>query len=228
MGSDRQKIGDLFASFMDEDRVEALGAEPIADDLAAIDAVTDVGALVELLGRFQREGSAARSAATSNTDDRQSDRYIVNIVQGGIGLPDEAYYREDGFAEVRDQYVAHVAAMLRLLGWSDADADRRRGAASWRSRPGWPPAHWDRVRCRDVHRHLQPHHARRAAGRGAGVRLVALDRRLWAAPTPRSPRCWCASRATSRRCPRRSPRCRSTTGRCGSTFHLVSECRAAT
>ena len=37
-----------------------------------------------------------------NTDDRQSDRYIVNVVQGGLGLPDEAYYREDAFAELRD------------------------------------------------------------------------------------------------------------------------------
>ena len=57
-----------------------------------------------------------------NTDDRRSDRYIVNVVQGGLGLPDEAYYRDESFAEVRTKYATHVAAMLGLAGWSEAEA----------------------------------------------------------------------------------------------------------
>jgi endothelin-converting enzyme/putative endopeptidase len=148
-GSDRQKIGDLFASFIDEDRVDALGAEPIADDVAAIAALTDVSALVELLGRFQREGLGGAIGSYVNTDDRQSERYIVNIVQGGIGLPDEAYYREHAFAEIRANYVEHVAAMLQLLGWPEVDATvgADRVMALETRLAG---AHWDRVRCRDV------------------------------------------------------------------------------
>src|SRR5262245_16275151 len=54
MGSDVQKIGDLYASFLDDARIEALGVTPLADDLAAIDALSDAGELVALLGRFQR------------------------------------------------------------------------------------------------------------------------------------------------------------------------------
>jgi len=84
-----------------------------------------------------------------NSDDRQSDRNIVNLVQGGLGLPDEAYYREDDFAELREAYVAHVGAMLGLLGWTDGDAAdgaARVMALETRLAAG----HWDNVRCRDV------------------------------------------------------------------------------
>ncbi len=149
-GSDAQKIGDLFASFMDEPAVEALGAAPLAGDLAAIDAVGDVDGLVTLLGRLARDGLVAGPFQTYvDTDDRHSDRYIVNVVQGGIGLPDESYYREDAFAEHRAAYVEHVAAMLGLLGWSaEAAADSSQRIMALETRLA--AAHWDRVRCRDV------------------------------------------------------------------------------
>jgi endothelin-converting enzyme/putative endopeptidase len=148
-GSDRQKVGDLFASFVDEERIEALGYEPIAEHLAAIQAVADVPALVALFGRFQREGVAGPIESYVNADDRQSDRNIVNVVQGGIGLPDESYYREDDFAEVREKYVAHVAKVLELVGWSAgeaADGAERLLALETRLAAG----HWDRVKNRDV------------------------------------------------------------------------------
>ena len=148
-GSVRQKIGDLFASFLDEDRVAALGASPLADDLAAIDAVDDVGAFAALLGRFQRESVGGVAETYVNTDDRRSDRYVVNILQGGLGLPDEAYYREDAHAEIRQAYVAHVAAMLELVGHRpDAVADEAARVMALETRLA--AGHWDRVRSRDV------------------------------------------------------------------------------
>jgi predicted metalloendopeptidase len=147
-GTDRQRIGDLFASFLDEERIESLGFEPIAADLAAIDAVTDTRALVRLLGRLGREGMPGAIGSYVDTDDRQSDRYVINLVQGGIGLPDESYYREDAFAEVREAYVSHVAAMLRLVGWDDAAADGADRVMALETRLAG--GHWDRVRSRDV------------------------------------------------------------------------------
>jgi endothelin-converting enzyme/putative endopeptidase len=148
-GTDRQKIGDLFASFMDEDRIEALGAGPLAADLAAIDGIQDLRGLVALLGRLQRESLGGLAECYVNTDDRRSDRYIVNVVQGGLGLPDESFYREDAFAEHRAKYVAHVAAMLRLIGRSPADAEEQaRRVMALETRLA--ASHWDRVRCRDV------------------------------------------------------------------------------
>ena len=62
-----------------------------------------------------------------NTDDRDSDRYLVNLKQGGLGLPDESYYREEKFAEIRAAYVAHIARMFALAGWPDPAGAAGRG-----------------------------------------------------------------------------------------------------
>ena len=147
-GSTTQQIGDLFASFLDEERVEGLGVSPIEDDLAAIRALSTTGELAGLLGRLEREGAADGAfAAYVNTDDRKSDRYVINITQGGIGLPDEAYYREDQFAEIRSSYLAHVTTMLSLAGIDDPDeAAQCVMALETRLAAG----HWDVVACRDV------------------------------------------------------------------------------
>ena len=146
---DQRKLGDLSTSFLDTDRIEALGAAPIALDLAAIDALTSTSEVAGLLGRLQRAGADGLVDAYVNTDDRQSDRNIVNLVQGGIGLPDESFYREDGFAEIRSAYGTHVARILELIGLDEeqaADGARRVLALETRLAAG----HWDRVRSRDV------------------------------------------------------------------------------
>ena len=149
LGSAEQKIGDLYASFMADDRVEALGAQPLSSDLDAIDAVADTTELVHLLGRLERTGVGGVLVTSVDTDDRNSERYLVNVRQGGLGLPDESYYSHDSFAEVRDRYVAHVAAMLTLVGCSAgeaADQAQRVMALETRLASG----HWDRVESRDV------------------------------------------------------------------------------
>ncbi len=146
---DRRKLGDLSASFLDVERVDGLGAAPIADDLAAIAALHDVSELVGLVGRLQREGGGGLVDAYVNTDDRQSDRNIVNLIQGGIGLPDESFYREESFAAIREAYEAHITRVLVLVGLAEeqaADDAARVIALETRLAAG----HWDRVRSRDV------------------------------------------------------------------------------
>ncbi len=148
-GSNEQKLGDLYASFMDEDRVERLGVDPLSGDLAAIDEVTDHSGLMRLLGRLGRQGVGGVVAGHVATDDRDSDRYVVKIFQDGIGLPDESYYRGDTFTDLRAKYVEHVAAMLALVGRGGeraADEARRIMALETRLASG----HWDRVASRDV------------------------------------------------------------------------------
>ena len=115
-GSDLRKIGDLFASFMDEDRAERLGIDPIKDDLAKIDEVHDKAGLVRHMALLQRDGIGGLFRAFVRTDDKRSDRYIVNLNQGGIGLPDESYYREAKFKPIREKYVAHIEKTLTLAG----------------------------------------------------------------------------------------------------------------
>ena len=146
-GSNAQKIGDLYASFMDEDRVEALGAEPIRGELEELGAVADKTALAAYVGRLERQGGGGFFGAYVDTDDRNSERYIVNVLQGGLGLPDESYYREAKFAEVREKYLAHVERIFGLAGLDDAaTAAQRVLAVETRLAEG----HWERAETRDV------------------------------------------------------------------------------
>ncbi len=146
-GSNAQKIGDLFASFMDEERVEALGAEPIRADLEKLGALTDKRELAAFMGSLERQGGGGFFAAYVDTDDRDSDRYLVNILQGGLGLPDESYYREAKFADVRAAYLTHLERMFTLAGLADpAQAAQRVMAVETKLAEG----HWERAATRDV------------------------------------------------------------------------------
>ena len=146
-GSNAQKIGDLYASFMDEERVEALGAEPIRADLQRLGAITDTSGLAAFMGGLERQGGGGFFAAYVDTDDRDSDRYLVNVLQGGLGLPDESYYREDKFAEVRTKYLAHLERMFALAGVDEpAGAAGRVMSVERRLAEG----HWERAATRDV------------------------------------------------------------------------------
>lgn len=146
-GSNAQKIGDLFASFMDEERVEALGAEPIRADLEKLSALTDKRELAAFMGSLERQGGGGFFAAYVDTDDRDSDRYLVNILQGGLGLPDESYYREAKFADVRAAYLTHLERMFTLAGLADPDqAAQRVMAVETKLAEG----HWERAATRDV------------------------------------------------------------------------------
>jgi putative endopeptidase len=83
-----------------------------------------------------------------DNDPGNPERYLLFIEQGGIGLPDESYYREETFAEIRTAYLAHLERMFTLAGLSDA-ADRADRVFGIENRIA--ASHWDNVRCRDTH-----------------------------------------------------------------------------
>ncbi len=145
-GSEARKVGDLYASFVEEDAVEKKGLTPIRDDLAAIDAVADKAAFLKTLARLERGGVQGLVGASVDTDAKRSDRYIVYLSQGGLGLPDESYYRDPKFQTIREAYVAHVRKSLDLAGVPDAAgrADRIMALETRLAK-----AHWDRVKSRD-------------------------------------------------------------------------------
>jgi putative endopeptidase len=156
-GSDERKVGDLWAAFMDEDAAERRDAEPLADDLAEIRATASAAELVRLLGRLQRHGTSGLVQWYVDNDGDDATRYIVNLVQGGLGLPDEAYYREDSHAETRAAYVEHVATMLRLVDEPDPAGKAERILAL---ETQIAAGHWTTVDSRDA---LKTHNRR---GRG--------------------------------------------------------------
>ncbi len=145
--ANQRKIGDLYTSFMDEDRVEELGAAPIASALRSTYSLEETGRLFELLGEVERAGGSGLFGSFVNSDDRNSDRYIVNITQGGLGLPDESYYREDKFAEIRTAYLRHLERMFALAEVADPGGDAQRVMdVETRLAKG----HWERAETRDV------------------------------------------------------------------------------
>ncbi len=145
-GSVAAKVGDAYASFMDEESAETLGGTPLADDLAAVRALESADDVVAATGRFTRDGVMGFVIPFVNTDDRDPSRYLVYLEQAGIGLPDESYYRDDAHEATRTAYVGHVERMLALAGWDDpAGAARRIMDLETRIAAG----HWDKVANRD-------------------------------------------------------------------------------
>ncbi len=132
-------MGALYASFMDVEAVERRGLDPIRDELAAIDAA---GTPAPSSRRCSAPSSARAVGGALglfvDNDAKDPERYVVHTYQDGLGLPDEAYYREEQYAAVLEAYRAHVA--------QDAGPDRARRGRGGRgllrpcstSRPGWP------------------------------------------------------------------------------------------
>jgi predicted metalloendopeptidase len=113
-----QKVADLYASFMDEPRLDELGLLPLKARLAEIDALSDKREIPALIARFNRTGAGAPYDIDVNPDSKDSTRYAVIVSQSGLGLPDRDYYLKDDpkLKEAREQYAAHVERMLTLAG----------------------------------------------------------------------------------------------------------------
>ena len=112
------RIGDYYASCMDEADIERKGIAPLKEDLEAIAALPGKAELPALLARLHLEGVRALFGFGSLPDFKDSTLYIAAVDQGGLGLPDRDYYLKDEerFARVRQQYVPHVRKMFELLG----------------------------------------------------------------------------------------------------------------
>jgi putative endopeptidase len=145
--AEADKVAALYASFMDVERADELGAAPIAADIARALAVASVPELVALVGELERQGLGGFYGMFVDNDPGDPSRYIVFVMQGGIGLPDESYYREEQFESIREQYRAHIARMLGLAGV--ADAERLAGLAYELERR-IAASHWDKVASRDI------------------------------------------------------------------------------
>ncbi|HTY42489.1 MAG TPA: M13 family metallopeptidase [Thermoanaerobaculia bacterium] len=123
-GSDDQKIGDFYATCMDEAAVEAQGLTPLKGELDAIDKIASVTALQAEIARLQMYGVNAVFNFGSDQDRKNASEVIAGAYQGGLGLPDRDYYTktDDESKKLRDQYVAHVTKMFALAGDDPAKA----------------------------------------------------------------------------------------------------------
>lgn len=147
-GSDAQKVGDFYASFMDDARVEELGMQPVQPYLDGIMALETHEQVQAHMAEMFRSGVETPVAGFIGADAKNSSQYAVILWQNGLGMPDRDYYLsdEDKFVKLREAYVAHVATMLAKTGHQDPEqAAQDILALETRFAEG----HWTRVENRD-------------------------------------------------------------------------------
>jgi len=154
-GSSARKVGDVYASFMDEKGIDALGIAPLKALLAELEKASGEGmaALVKAVGRFERKGVGGLWQLFVDNDPGNPERYVVFVEQGGISLPDEAYYRSDDFVAIREAFVSHLERVFTLV---DVEAASERATRVMRVETLLASHHWDNVRCRDAEATYNP------------------------------------------------------------------------
>ena len=147
LGSNAQKIGDLYNSFMAEEKIEQAGLTPIAKDLAAAASFKTADQFLQILGELESRGLSGLFYSYVSTDNKDSSKNIVYLGQSGLSLPDEAYYRQDEYQEIRDAFLLHVEKIFELAKLPNGKAaalevlELETQIASY---------HWDQVKDRDA------------------------------------------------------------------------------
>jgi len=153
-GGVEAKVGALYRSFMDEARVEALGAKPLAADLAIVKAAKSHDDIARLMGATSMGFGQSFFGPFVYDDAKDPLKYAVYLGQGGITLPDRDYYLEERFAKQRTAYEAYVAKMLTLAGWPEPEA---RAKAILAMETEVAKASWSKVEQRDDDKTYNPY-----------------------------------------------------------------------
>jgi putative endopeptidase len=147
-GSDEAtKIGNLYRSFMDSAAVNAKGGSPIAPELAEVDSISTLTDFISTLSKLEARGTSGIFGTFIYADMKDASTNILYLQQGGISLPDEAYYREDKYAEIRSAFLSHIEAMFALAGVSNPADNAAKVMALETSIASH---HWDQVKDRDA------------------------------------------------------------------------------
>jgi predicted metalloendopeptidase len=145
-GTDTQKVGDFYKSFMDTTAIQRVGLTPLNEEVSRIDAIKTSDDLLAYFGHAQKSGGGAPFRLFVNQDAKESTRYIAYLNQSGLGLPDKDYYENEKFAEQRTKYVEHIE---RMLGLAAVDNSRTRAREIMQIETRLASHQWERVRNRD-------------------------------------------------------------------------------
>ena len=147
LGSNAQKIGDLYNSFMAEEKIEQAGLTPIATDLAAAASFKTADQFFQILGELESRGLSGLFYSYVSTDNKDSSKNIVYLGQSGLSLPDEAYYRQDEYQEIRASFLLHVEKIFELAKLPNGKAAAREVLEL---ETQIASHHWDQVKDRDA------------------------------------------------------------------------------
>jgi putative endopeptidase len=145
-GTEARKVGDIYTSFLDEARAEELGGGPLEERLKNVERIGTMKEFAQYVGSLQRLGLGGFYLVFVDNDPGDPSRYVVLFEQGGLSLPDESYYREEHFANVREALVGHIARMFQLAGVDDGDARAKR---IFELEVQLASHHWNNVESRD-------------------------------------------------------------------------------
>jgi predicted metalloendopeptidase len=125
--ADQQKIADLYSSFMDEAALEPLGLKPLSDEFARIEALKDRDQIAALIAHYNRIGVPAPYTPQVHQDAKDATKYVFDLGQDGLGMPDRDYYLQDeaSLKETRASYLRHIQNMLTLAGDKNAAQEAR-------------------------------------------------------------------------------------------------------
>ncbi len=123
-GSNKQKIGDFYASGMDSIAINKAGISPLKSEFAKIDAIKDLPSLVTSIAHLHTIGASPAFSFYVGQDDKISTKYALFLGQGGLGLGNRDYYfnTDEQTVKIRTEYVKHLQAMLKLIGQNEASA----------------------------------------------------------------------------------------------------------
>jgi putative endopeptidase len=219
-GGDDAKVAGLYRSFMDEARIEQLGAQPLQPLLQRIRAAQTREQLAELMGRSAGSIGASFFGIGVNDDQRNPEMYALSMGQSGLGLPDRDFYLSPNFAPQKTRYQQYVAQMLGLAGWEQPE---QAAAAIVALETRIAEAHWTRAESRNRDRTYNPMTLAeleaqaggfpwRAYFRGAGLqnadRVIARQNtaipriaQIFAETDPATLRAWQAFHTTERAAP---------------------------
>jgi len=154
-GSEKQILGDYYASFMDEAQAEKLGLAPLASELARIDAIRDRQQLTDYLARAQVLGIDNFIDSDVLADAKNPDLNTIWLTQSGFGLPERDYYfsKEERFTEIRAAYLKHIENVFALAGRKDGAATAKRLMA-FETRLA--EASWPMVKLREIAKLYNP------------------------------------------------------------------------
>lgn len=152
------RIGALFNSFMDTEKINKDGVEPLLAEVRPIIEATGKTELLDVVAEADRAGIGSPFGWYTSIDAKNPEKYVVYLAQAGLGLPDESYYREEKYAEIRSAYVAYIQRMFELTGLAEPFGMTAETAAHtiMKFETDLAQHHWDKVTLRDANKRYNP------------------------------------------------------------------------